>query len=166
MNRNILFALLAAALFGASTPFAKLLVGELSPALLAGLLYLGSGVGLGLVRCARDRGWTPSGLRPPEWPWMLGAIGFGGVLGPVALMVGLTGAARRSMLARLHPHNSEGRLRAGWHAGTRDRQNFTCAAPAIQRACPPTDADAARRRRVRPVPALSLMAVPTWITRC
>ena len=103
MNRNILFALLAAALFGASTPFAKLLVGELSPALLAGLLYLGSGVGLGLVRCARDRGWTPSGLRPPEWPWLMGAIGFGGVLGPVALMVGLTrtSGATASLLLNL-----------------------------------------------------------------
>ena len=46
MNRNVVFALLAAALFGASTPFAKLLVGNLPPILLAGLLYLGSGIGL------------------------------------------------------------------------------------------------------------------------
>ena len=39
-------ALLAAALFGASTPLSKLLVGEVPPVLLAGLLYLGSGIGL------------------------------------------------------------------------------------------------------------------------
>jgi hypothetical protein len=38
MNRSVLFALSAAALFGASTPFAKLLVGEISPLLLGGLL--------------------------------------------------------------------------------------------------------------------------------
>ena len=103
MKRSILFALLAAALFGASTPFAKLLVGELSPTLLAGLMYLGSGVGLGLARCARDRGWTPSGLRPGEWPWLLGAILFGGVLGPVALLVGLTrtSGATASLLLNL-----------------------------------------------------------------
>lgn len=77
-------------LFGASTPFAKALVGDVSPILLAGLLYLGSGLGLGIARLIRDRGWHTAGLKPVEWPWLLGAIGFGGVLGPVALMFGLT----------------------------------------------------------------------------
>lgn len=96
MNRNVLFALAAAALFGASTPFAKLLVGDLSPILLAGLLYLGSGVGLGLVRLIRDRGWRASELPPGEWPWLLGAILFGGVLGPLALMLGLTSTSGSS----------------------------------------------------------------------
>lgn len=90
MHRSVLYALLAAALFGASTPFAKLLVGELSPVLLAGLLYLGSGIGLTLVRLVRDRGWKPAGLVPAEWPWLLGAILFGGILGPLALLFGLT----------------------------------------------------------------------------
>lgn len=90
MNRSVLSALLAAALFGTSTPFAKLLTGEVSPVLLAGLLYLGSGMGLTLVRLVRDRGWKPSGLVSTEWPWLLGAILFGGVLGPVALLFGLT----------------------------------------------------------------------------
>jgi len=90
MNRNVPYALAAAALFGASTPFAKMLVGEISPWLLAGLLYLGSGIGLGIVRLLRDGGWKPSGLRLKEWAWLLGAISFGGVLGPVALMYGLT----------------------------------------------------------------------------
>ena len=90
MNRSVVHALLAAALFGASTPFAKLLVGELSPVLLAGLLYLGSGIGLTLIRLIRDRHWQSSGLIGSEWPWLLGAILFGGVLGPVALLFGLT----------------------------------------------------------------------------
>lgn len=81
---------MAAALFGASTPFAKLLVGELSPLLLGGLLYLGSGVGLSVARVIRDRGWKPSGLARREWPWLLGAILFGGGLGPVLLLFGLT----------------------------------------------------------------------------
>lgn len=66
MKRSVAYALLAAALFGASTPFAKLLVGALSPVLLAGLLYLGSGVGLVLVRLIRDRCWKSSGLSPSE----------------------------------------------------------------------------------------------------
>lgn len=89
-NVHVVHALLAAALFGASTPFAKLLLGDLSPWLLAGLLYLGSGLGLAAARLIRDRGWQPSGLATGEWPWLLGAIFFGGVLGPLALMFGLT----------------------------------------------------------------------------
>lgn len=89
MNRSILYALLAAALFGASTPLAKLLIGDMAPVLLGGLLYLGSGLGLAAARLVRDRGWGHSGLTSGEWPWLLGAILFGGVLGPVALMFGL-----------------------------------------------------------------------------
>ncbi|MBH3370121.1 EamA family transporter [Pseudomonas carnis] len=90
MNLSIIYALAAAALFGASTPLAKSLGLGLSPILLAGLLYLGSGIGLAGVRLIRDRGWKPTGLTPSEWPWLLGAIAFGGILGPVALMFGLT----------------------------------------------------------------------------
>lgn len=103
MNRNIVFALVAAALFGASTPFAKLLVGNMPPVLLAGLLYLGSGLGLTLIRLVRDRGWQASGLTRAEWPWLLGAIFFGGVAGPVALMFGLmtTSGASASLLLNL-----------------------------------------------------------------
>lgn len=103
MNRNISYALLAAALFGASTPVAKLLVGALSPVLLGGLLYLGSGLGLGVARLLRDRGWQSAGLARSDWPWLLGAIFFGGVLGPVALLFGLTqvSGATASLLLNL-----------------------------------------------------------------
>ena len=102
-NIYVIHALLAAALFGASTPFAKLLVGEMSPWLLAGLLYLGSGLGLAASRLIRNRSWTPSGLAEGEWRWLLGAIFFGGVLGPLALMFGLTrtSAATASLLLNL-----------------------------------------------------------------
>ena len=102
-NVSVIHALLAAILFGASTPFAKLLLGEVSPWLLAGLLYLGSGFGLVLARLLRDRGWKPSGLAAGEWPWLLGAIFFGGVLGPLALMFGLThtSASTASLLLNL-----------------------------------------------------------------
>jgi len=93
MNLSVLYALVAAALFGASTPLAKLLGVDTPPILLAGLLYLGSGVGLTLVRLVRDRGWQRPGLPAGEWPWLLGAISFGGVLAPVALMFGLTRTA-------------------------------------------------------------------------
>ena len=103
MNKNVVFALGAAALFGASTPFAKLLAGNMSPVLLAGLLYAGSGLGLTLARWIRDGGWKPPGLPSSEWPWLLGAVFFGGVLGPVALMLGLgtTSGSTASLLLNL-----------------------------------------------------------------
>jgi drug/metabolite transporter (DMT)-like permease len=100
-------ALAAALLFGASTPLAKLLVGDVTPLLLAGLLYLGSGLGLCLLlalrRLGRTQGEQPgSAWRIPraDLPWLLGAILFGGLLGPALLMFGLarTGAASASLL--------------------------------------------------------------------
>lgn len=60
-------ALGAAMFFGASTPFAKQLVGQVSPVLLAGLLYAGSGIGLILTRLVKDRGWGHSGLLKVDW---------------------------------------------------------------------------------------------------
>ena len=90
MNPSILYALAAAALFGASTPLARQLGVNVSPVLLAGLLYLGSGLGLTVVRFVRDHGWKKVGIASSEWPWLIGAIAFGGVLGPVALMFGVT----------------------------------------------------------------------------
>ena len=90
-------ALLAAALFGASTPLAKGLIQGTSPQLLAGLLYLGSGAGLLLVWLGR-RGGTrrEAALSRRDVPWLAGAIATGGVLGPVLLMYGLRHAPASS----------------------------------------------------------------------
>jgi len=81
-------ALLAALLFGVGTPIAKLLLGPVSPWLLAGLLYLGSGVGLALWRRLRKA--EPARLRAGEIKWMAGAVVTGGVMAPVLLMWGLS----------------------------------------------------------------------------
>jgi len=100
-------ALLAALLFGASTPLAKLLVVDTSPILLAGLLYAGSGLGLGTwLLLRRYRGATTDAEAPlqrADVPWLAGAVLFGGVIGPVLLMVGLvnTPASSASLLLNL-----------------------------------------------------------------
>lgn len=86
---GVLAPLTAAILFGAGTPLAKQLLNTVSPWLLAGLLYLGSGVGLALYRLIT----RPPAVRLPrnELLWLIGAITSGGIIAPVLLMVGLTG---------------------------------------------------------------------------
>ncbi len=96
-------AVAAAALFGASTPFAKLLLGQLPPVLLAGLLYLGSGVGLTLLHWSGRKRSSEAPLVRADFPWLAGATLLGGVLGPVLLMAGLssTPASTASLLLNL-----------------------------------------------------------------
>lgn len=91
MNRAaMVYALASAALFGASTPLAKLLVGEVQPLALAGLLYLGSGIGLLGWFLLRKRGERATNLSRADLPWLAGAILAGGIVGPALLMYGLT----------------------------------------------------------------------------
>src|SRR5215207_8229680 len=92
-HSGIFFALFSAILFGASTPFAKLLLGAVDPWMLAGLLYLGCGIGLGAARAAQSLSShqvAEAPLRRADLPWLAGVILAGGVIGPVLLMFGLT----------------------------------------------------------------------------
>src|SRR3954447_11202186 len=103
---GILFALASALLFGASTLFAKLLLGAFDPWMLAGLLYLGSGLGLAALRIGRDIMGRPAAetpLRFADLPWLAGVVLAGGVIGPVLLMIGLahTSASADSLLLNL-----------------------------------------------------------------
>jgi drug/metabolite transporter (DMT)-like permease len=84
-------ALASAFLFGAGTPLAKGLLGQVSPWLLAGLLYAGSGLGLLAYRLFRKLP-TPR-LARGESLWLLAAVVCGGGVAPVLLMFGLTGMA-------------------------------------------------------------------------
>jgi drug/metabolite transporter (DMT)-like permease len=87
MKSGIPLALASAVLFGASTPFAKLLLGAVGPWLMAGLLYVGAGVGLLAVHLSRKALHLPAveaPLRRPDIPWLLPVILFGGVLGPLS----------------------------------------------------------------------------------
>ena len=92
-SRGIAQALAAAALFGLSTPLAKLMLGAIAPGMLAGLLYAGSGAGLLLSLLWRRAKAQPSNEAPlakRDLPWLACAVLFGGVLGPLLLMFGLT----------------------------------------------------------------------------
>ena len=104
--QGIVQALAAAALFGISTPLAKLLVDTIPPVFLAGLLYAGSGAGLSLwllLRRVRRAPAREAPLRRHDLPWLAAAILFGGVLGPVLLLAGLarTPASTASLLLNL-----------------------------------------------------------------
>lgn len=93
INPGISYAIISAILFGASTPFAKYFLTELNPWLLAGLFYLGSGLGILLVLLIRyflTKCKLEAKLKRSDLKWLLMATLSGGVLGPILLMFGLT----------------------------------------------------------------------------
>ena len=103
MPIGILLALSSAALFGASTPVAKIMLGSVGPWMMAGLLYLGAGIGLAAVHLLRNVSRLPAAeapLRRADMPWLAAVIVSGGIVGPVLLMFGLarTDAAGASLL--------------------------------------------------------------------
>ena len=87
------YGLAAAALFGVSSPLAKLLLPEAGPLLTAGLLYLGAGLGLLAFEVLFYRRSEASRRESPVGPadrWLLaGMILTGGILGPVCMLWGL-----------------------------------------------------------------------------
>ena len=100
----IIQALIAALLFGASAPLAKLLLGEIEPIPLAAFLYLGSGIGLlGIIAFQRINRQTSGGeanIKTADYLWLLGALLAGGVAAPITLLFSLknTPAATASLL--------------------------------------------------------------------
>jgi drug/metabolite transporter (DMT)-like permease len=101
----ILQALLAAALFGASAPLSKLLLGEIMPIQLSAFLYLGSGIIILVVIFLRQMNnrslqHREAPLRGTDLPWLAGAVLAGGVAAPIILMYSLqtTPAATASLL--------------------------------------------------------------------
>lgn len=101
---GIFYALISAALFGSSAVASKTLLRTVHPVVLAGLLYLSSGLSLGLFsvlsRFARAKAKQEAGLTAKDIPWLVGAVFAGGFLGPILLMVGLklTPASTASLL--------------------------------------------------------------------
>jgi drug/metabolite transporter (DMT)-like permease len=106
INRGVLSAIAAGVLFGAGTPLAKGLVHGIDPWMLAGLLYLGSGIGLGIYKglryLLRPRRSDDTSLGADRW-WLAAAISAGGIIAPVLMMYGLnaTPASSASLLLNL-----------------------------------------------------------------
>ena len=98
----IIQALLAALFFGASAPISKLLLGDVSPVLMAAFLYLGSGTGISLIKLYQrlTSNQKEAGIKSPDVKWLAGAIISGGILAPIILMVSLknTPASTASLL--------------------------------------------------------------------
>lgn len=103
LNGGVLAALASAVLFGMTTPVAKELLSGTQPLLIAGLLYLGSGVGVGVLRYVQDRGWSATGLVGRDRLWLALTTLVGGVIAPALLMTGLAhaDAATASLLLNL-----------------------------------------------------------------
>ena len=99
-----ILALLAALLFGASAPFSKLLLIDFKPIQLAGFLYLGSGLGLSLIKLFQVTLFKHENyeakINKNEIKWLAGAVICGGILAPIILMMGLsrTPASTTSLL--------------------------------------------------------------------
>jgi drug/metabolite transporter (DMT)-like permease len=108
MRRNHIYpitqALIAALLFGASAPLSKLLLGEVEPIPLAAFLYLGSGIGLLLMKTFQriNQRYTEreAQIKKSDYSWLAGAILAGGVAAPIVLLFSLqkTPAATASLL--------------------------------------------------------------------
>lgn len=101
-RQGAVLGLLAAALFAVSAPLAKVLLGELRPQLLAGLLYMGAGIGLSIFRVVRPNKVESPIQRSDVLP-LLGVVCFGGVAGPLLMLLGLNrlGALTGSLLLNL-----------------------------------------------------------------
>ncbi len=103
-SKSVLYALIAALLFGCSAPISKLFLGEIEPIPMAAYIYIGSGIGLVVFKIIQnilnksEKSEAP--LRKKDIPWLIGAIIFGGIIAPIILMTSLkiTPASTASLL--------------------------------------------------------------------
>ncbi len=98
----LLLALLAALLFGASTPASKALLSDLSPVQLAGLLYLGAALGTAPAAWRDRRTKRHARIDRKNLARLAGAILFGGVVGPVLVLIALRTSTSASVALLLN----------------------------------------------------------------
>lgn len=91
-NAGILLAILAAALYALNSPLSKILLDHMPPTLMAGFLYLGAGIGMGiiaLIRKAKGNGQSEEKLTKSELPDTVAMIVLD-IAAPIFLLIGLS----------------------------------------------------------------------------
>ncbi|GAA0736643.1 DMT family transporter [Clostridium oceanicum] len=91
-NSAVFMAILAAALYAISSPFSKILLNKISPTMMAGLLYLGAGIGMSIIALFRYKTGKykkEMSLTKKEMPYTIGMVVLD-ILAPIFLMIGLT----------------------------------------------------------------------------
>lgn len=101
-GKGIFLAVLAAALYAVNAPFSKLLLTYMPPTLMAGFLYVGAGLGMGviaLLRKGRDSADKAEQITRSDLPYTLAMIVLD-IAAPIFLLLGLsyTTAANASLL--------------------------------------------------------------------
>lgn len=99
---GIFLAILAAALYALNAPFSKLLLEFMPPTLMAGFLYVGAGLGMGIVgfiRKLKSKETNETKLTKSELPYTIAMIVLD-IIAPICLMMGLkkTTSANASLL--------------------------------------------------------------------
>ncbi len=89
-NNPLFFVLLSAIFYGLSVPLAKILLSNISPVSLAGLLYMGAFVGVSIFDFFNTEKKEKNIFDKTDLSWLAGVILFGGILAPIFLMLGLS----------------------------------------------------------------------------
>lgn len=97
MKKNIfaiILALLAASLYAISVPFSKLLLNGVQPAILSSLLYLGAGLGTGLIFLLtyKKKEVVSEPFYKKDIPYIIGMVVFD-IIAPICFMFGLSSYA-------------------------------------------------------------------------
>jgi len=93
----VFHAFLAAVFYALNAPFSRILLNEVDPAMMAGFLYLGAGVGIGILSLFhKDKG---EKLSKEDLPYVIGMVVLD-IAAPILLMLGLrvTNASTVSLL--------------------------------------------------------------------
>lgn len=88
----VLYALVAALLYGVSVPVSKILLTKIQPTMMAALLYLGAGSGMMVVngiRLLKGENKKEASMTKRELPFLIGMIALD-IIAPIMLMIGLT----------------------------------------------------------------------------
>jgi len=102
-SRGQLAGFIAAVLFGCSAPLISTITAEASALSIAALLYAGAALGLLLIRSIKGRSTDEAPVQRGDWPALIALTVVGGVIGPLALVMGLARlpAASSSLLLNL-----------------------------------------------------------------